>query len=82
MEISVRVDREKSRDPHFKVVVSYRDENVSFRNAVVDVLRQPPRVTISYPEEVKPLLPSINTKKLELEIINKIAEYLLNLSLM
>jgi len=78
MDISVRIVREKSLDPVFKVLVSYRDENVSFRNAEVEVLRQPPRVVIQYPEEVQRVLPQINSKKLELEILNKIAEYLLS----
>ncbi|HOQ76176.1 MAG TPA: hypothetical protein PK369_06355 [Thermoclostridium sp.] len=78
MYISVSVVREKSLDPVFKVLVSYRDENVSFRNAEVEVLRKPPRVVIHYPEEVQRVLPQINSKKLELEILNKIAEYLLS----
>lgn len=77
MNISVNVIKEKSFDPVFKVKVSYEDQDVSFKNAVVEVLRQPPRVKIQYPEEVQHLLPKINTKKLELEILNKIAEYLL-----
>ncbi len=78
MDISVSIIREKSLDPAFKVLVSYRDENVSFRNVEVEVLRQPPKVIIQYPEEVQPVLQQINSKKLELEILNKIAEHLLS----
>lgn len=78
MNISVSVVKEKSYDPAFTVMVSYQDENISFKNVLVDVLRQPPRVTIQYPDEMQSVLPKINSKKLELEILNKIAEYLLN----
>ena len=78
MNISVSVVKEKSYDPAFTVMVSYQDENISFKNVLVDVLRQPPRVTIQYPDEIQSVLPKINSKKLELEILNKIAEYLLN----
>jgi len=77
MYISVNVIKEKSFDPVFKVRVSYQDQDVSFSNVVVEVLRQPPKVTINYPEEIKSVLPKINAKKLELEILNKIAEFLL-----
>lgn len=62
MRISVSIVREKSLDPVFQVKVSYEDENVSFKNAIVDVLRQPPRVKILYPEEVQRVLPEINQR--------------------
>ncbi|HOK42126.1 MAG TPA: hypothetical protein PLD49_00460 [Thermoclostridium caenicola] len=77
MYISVNVIKEKSFDPVFKVRVSYQDQEVSFSDVVVEVLRQPPKVTINYPEEIRSVLPNINVKKLELEILNKIAEFLL-----
>lgn len=77
MRISVSIVREKSFDPDFTVRVSYKDENVSFKNAIVKVTRRPPRVTIDYPENIKSLLSKINVKKLELEIMNKIVEFLL-----
>lgn len=80
MRISVSVIKEKSFDPVFQVRVSYEDENVTFKNAVVAVHRRPPRVRIEYPEDVKPLLSKIDVRKLELEIMNKIVEFLLKSS--
>ena len=62
MNISVSLVKEKSYDPAFTVMVSYEDENISFKNVTVDVLRQPPRVTIRYPEEIQSVLPKINSK--------------------
>ena len=64
MNISVSVVKEKSYDPAFTVMVSYQDENISFKNVLVDVLRQPPRVTIQYPDEIQSVLPKINSKNL------------------
>ena len=37
----------------------------------------PPRVTIQYPDEMKDILPQIDQKKLELEILNKVVEHIM-----
>lgn len=78
--IDVSVIKEKSFDPHFVLRVSYQDEHVCFKNALVDVERRPPKVTIEYPDEIMPLLSQVDIKKLELEIMHKIVDFLLNSS--
>lgn len=80
MRIDVSVIREKSFDPIFHLKITYEDEGVVFKNAVVEVTRRPPKVTIDYPEDVKPLLPKVDIKKLELEIMNKVVAFLLGSS--
>lgn len=77
MGMTVSVIKDKSFDPVFQVKVSYEDENVAFRNAIVEVQRRPPRVRFNYPDDILPLLTKIDVKKLELEIMNKIVEFLL-----
>lgn len=78
--IDVSVVKDKSFDPAFVLRVSYSDGEVSFKNALVNVLRKPPKVKIDYPEDLQPLLSKIDIKKLELEIMNKIVEFLLSAS--
>lgn len=77
MTFSVSVIREKSTDPDFMLNVSIYDGPVSVTNARVDVLRVPPKVNIFYPQEIQEILPQIDQKKLELEILNKIVEYIM-----
>lgn len=79
-KIDVSVIKEKSFDPYFVLKVSYQDDQVSFKNAIVNVVRKPPKVKIEYPDEIMPMLSQVDIKKLELEIMHKIVEYLLNAS--
>lgn len=78
MKISASVIKEKSFDPVFQVRFSYEDEGVNIKGAIAEVQRRPPRVKVEYPEDIRPLLPKVNVKKLELEIMNKIVEFLLS----
>jgi len=77
MTISVSVIKEKSTDPEFMLSVSIFDGSVSVTNATVKVLRVPPKVNIQYPDAMRNILPQIDQKKLELEILNKIVEYIM-----
>ena len=77
MTTSVSVIKEKSTDPEFFLNVSVYDGPVSVTNAIVEVLRVPPKVNIRYPDEMLDILPLIDQKKLELEILNKIVEYIM-----
>lgn len=74
---SVSVIKEKSADPNFKVKVSIFGSSFSVKNAEVDVLRLPPRVNIRYPHEIEANLTETDRKKLDLEILNKVAEYIM-----
>lgn len=80
MNIAASVIKDKSFDPVFQMKISYEDENVKFKDVIVDVQRRPPRVRVDYPDEIRLLLPKIDVKKLELEIMNKIVEFLLSSS--
>lgn len=80
MTFSVSVMKEKSTDPDFTLSVSIYDGSISVTNAIVEVLRVPPKVNIRYPDEILVILPQIDQKKLELEILNKIVEYIMQIS--
>lgn len=77
MTFSVSVIKEKSTDPQFVLNISIYDGPVSVTNVIVEVLRVPPKVNIRYPGEILEILPLIDQKKLELEILNKIVEYIM-----
>jgi hypothetical protein len=77
MIFSVSVIKEKSADPNFTVKVSVYGDDFSIVNAQVDVVRLPPKVSIDYPEELQSRLELIDRKKLELEILNKVVEYIM-----
>ncbi len=77
MTFSVSVIKEKSTDPEFTLSVSIYDGPVSVTNAAVKVFRVPPKVKIQYPEIMQSILPRIDQKKLELEMLNKIVEYIM-----
>ena len=79
MEYSVRVLKEKSIDPEFNIEFSYKDENVSINKSNVKIIRRPPRVTINYASDIQEIINSIdiyNRKKLELEMLHKIIDWL------
>jgi hypothetical protein len=80
MTFSVSVIREKSTDPDFILSVSIYEGPVSVTNAEVEVLRVPPKVNIHYPEQIQSILPQIDQRKLELEILNTIVEYIMQIS--
>ncbi|MBP7176716.1 MAG: hypothetical protein KBA53_10980 [Thermoclostridium sp.] len=80
MTFSINVVKEKSTDPDFTLNVSIYDGPVSVINAMVEVQRIPPKVNIRYPDEIVEILPVIDQKKLELEILNKIVEYIMQTS--
>jgi len=80
MTFSIELIREKSMDPVFQLNVSIYDHNVSVKNARVEVIRRPPQVSFNYPDELKNVLSPVEQKKLELEMLNKIVEYLLESS--
>lgn len=77
MTFSVSVIKEKSADPNFKVKVSIYSGSFSVQNAEADVLRLPPKVSIRYPQEIESKLSETDRKKLDLEILNKVVEYLM-----
>lgn len=77
MTFSVSVIEEKSIDPNFKVRVSIYSSSFSVKNAEVDVLRLPPKVKINYPKVIEDSLPDVDRKKLDLEILNKVVEYIM-----
>lgn len=80
MTFSISVVKEKSTDPDFTLNVSLYDVSVSVTNTIVEVQRVPPKVNIRYPDEILDILPIIDQKKLELEILNKIVEYIMQIS--
>ncbi|NLG87727.1 MAG: hypothetical protein GX494_00685 [Clostridiaceae bacterium] len=77
MTFSVSVIKEKSADPNFKVRVSIYGSSFCVKNAEVDVLRLPPRVRINYPSEIETKLSETDRKKLDLEILNKVVEHIM-----
>lgn len=77
MTLSVGVIKEKSTDPNFTLNVSIYDSTVSVTNVQVEVQRISPKVSIRYPEEIQNVLPQIDQKKLELEILNKVVEHIM-----
>ncbi|HEY8421550.1 MAG TPA: hypothetical protein VIL05_07415 [Thermoclostridium sp.] len=77
MTFSIDLIKEKSMDPVFLLNVSVYGDNVKVVNAKVEVTRRPPKVSFTYPDELKNILPPTEQKKLELEMLNKIVEYLI-----
>lgn len=77
MTFSVNVVKEKSTDPEFILNVSIYDGPFTVTHAPVKVLRLPPKVKFDYSEELENILPFIDQKKLELEILNKVVEYIM-----
>jgi hypothetical protein len=74
---SIDLNREKSSDPVFYLSVSVYGNGIEATDAEVEVLRRPPKVSFIYPDELKDVLPPVEQKKLELEILNRIAEYII-----
>ncbi|NLY18262.1 MAG: hypothetical protein GX045_04795 [Clostridiaceae bacterium] len=77
MAFSIGIIKEKSIDPDFKVSVSLYRDSILIKNSQVNLLRQPPRISFQYPEEIQKLLSREEQQKLELEILNKVAEYII-----
>ncbi len=77
MTFSVNVVKEKSTDPEFILNVSIYDGPFTVTHAQVRVLRIPPKVDFIYSDELENILPFIDQKKLELEILNKVVEYIM-----
>lgn len=77
MTFSISMIQDKSSDPYFTMNVSIYSGPISVKNSEVEVIRLPPRVSFRYPREIQEILPRIDQKKLELEILNRIAEYIM-----
>lgn len=77
MTFSVSVNKDKSADPRFILMVSIYGASFKVVNAEVELLRVPPRVSIHYPDEIQRVLSHINQKKLELEMLNKVVEHIM-----
>lgn len=80
MTFSINLIRSKSMDPVFNLNVSVYDHNIKVKDAIVEVIRRPPKVIFNYPDELKNVLAPVDQKKLELEILNKIVEYMMETS--
>ena len=80
MTFSVDLIKEKSVDPFVQLNVSVYGQNIKVTNAKVEVLRRPPKVSFTYPDELKNVLLPTEQKKLELEILNKIVEHIIETS--
>lgn len=78
MTFSISLAREKCSDPFFQVNVSVYGDDFKVTNAKVEVIRRPPKVSFTYPDELKNVLTPTDQKKLELEILNKIVEYIIS----
>ncbi len=76
-KIKVGVVREKSFDPTFVVRVDYDSEAVSFSGAMVSVVRKPPKVLFEHPPEILERLTKAEQQKIELEIMNRILEFIM-----
>lgn len=80
MTFLVDVIKEKSNDPDYIVnVLLYRD-SVCINNYHVGLLRQPPGISFHYPGELREMLGKSEQQMLELEILNKVAEYIVETS--
>jgi len=73
----VNIIKEKSYDPDFKINVSLYKDGICMKNFQVDLLRQPPKISFRYHDEIKETLSKMDQQKLELEILNKVAEYIM-----
>jgi len=80
MTFSIELISERIRDPFFQLNVSIYDHNINVKNARVEVIRRPPKVSFIYPDELKNVLAPVDQKKLELEMLNKIVEYIIESS--
>ena len=78
--VKVDVIREKSFDPTFSVNVSMETENTKIVNAFVSVVRRPPKVTFTYPDIILEKLGSDDFPKLELEIMNRVLQFIMTTS--
>lgn len=80
MTFSIELIKEKSSDPFFYMNVSVYGQDIKVTNATVEVIRRPPKVSFFYPDELENVLPPVEQKKLELEMLNKVVEYLIETS--
>ncbi len=77
MIFEVSIIKEKSRDPFFLVNISVDGDSFNAANFQIEVLRLPPKISYKYPDNIKKALCETDQKKLELEILNKIAEHII-----
>ncbi|ANX00340.1 hypothetical protein CSTERLE_01395 [Thermoclostridium stercorarium subsp. leptospartum DSM 9219] len=80
MTFSIEVIKEKCMDSVFWLNVSVYGHNIKVKDAKVEVIRRAPKVTFNYPDELKDVLAPTDQKKLELEMLNKIVEYMIETS--
>lgn len=76
MEFKARIIRELSLDPYFEIIFTYKDENVSIYSGRARLHRSYPKPEITYDEATLKKVCNIDRRKLELELMNKVIEYI------
>jgi len=70
--------KETSYDPYFKIKFSYENDMISINEGYAEVIRQAPKPIITYGRNTSEKLKAMDKSKLELEIMNKVIEYMLS----
>ncbi len=76
MDIKVEILKDVSFDPVFKVKFSCKTQEKEIKNALAEVIRKPPKPQINFETNTIDQLDLTQKQKLEMEILNKVIEYL------
>lgn len=71
MEFSGKINKE-SYDPYYKIKFTYRDEKLNIETGCAEVIRQQPKLKITYDEKTQEKVKSADCTKLELELANMV----------
>lgn len=68
--------KDKSYDPYFKVVFTYKNNEVSIEKGIAEIVRKAPKPEITYDIATEAKVELVDKTKLELELINLVIMYM------
>lgn len=74
MSFSGRI-KEESYDPFYKVEFSYRNEDVKIDMGYAEIVRQQPKLKITYDPVTEEILKTVDCTKLEYELANLVLQH-------
>jgi hypothetical protein len=78
MEFNAEIIKDLSLDPYFKLVFSYTGKSVIIKRGFAEIVRKSPKSVITFDRGSNEMLSKEDREKLELELLNKVIEYLLS----
>lgn len=76
MKFDAQVIEKMSCDPHFVLTFTYKTDRINIVEGFVEVIREAPKPSFIFGRETFDKLKNIDTSELELELLNKLVEYL------